>query len=187
LFDLFFRIYSLREFISLSLAICYCLIVSEDEPDKEILKDLDFIRDNTHEKLKIPLSISELIILTNYGRNIGKLIEFRNNEGMVKEFTMWELIKYSKESYFRLAMHVVKIAKKYSLDIPMKASGALIEIPMPPPEFAAKPVQSSAPAAKSDEPVVIPLPNEPVEEVPDLNPTADDEIGSDDEFDYTHR
>ena len=44
LFDLFFKIYAMREFYTLSLTICYCLITAEEEPDKEIMERLDFIK-----------------------------------------------------------------------------------------------------------------------------------------------
>jgi len=120
LFDLFFKIYAMREFYTLSLTICYCLITAEEEPDEKILKRLDFIKQNTHESIMLPLSTTEMAILTNLGSNISKVIEFRNNDGIDREYPLHLLIKYAKESYFELATFVVKIGKKYSLDIPMR-------------------------------------------------------------------
>jgi len=143
LFDLFWKIYALREFYTLSLTICLALVSAEDEPDQEIIERLNFIKENTHEKLMIPLSVAELIILTNYSHRIGKSVEFKDNNGRTREFPLWLIIKYAKESYFELAKFVVLIAKKYSLDIPVKPSGGMtIEIPtLPPPEFSDRPAQ----------------------------------------------
>lgn len=150
LFDLFWKIYSLREFYTLALTVCFGLISAEDEPDAEILKRLVFIRDNTHAKLQIPLSVAELIILTNYSRKIGNMVEFKDNDGQTKDYPLWMVVRYTKESYFELAQFVVKIAKKYSLDIPMKPSTGTIEIPTAaPPEFADVPVRPQLPAAPS--------------------------------------
>jgi len=165
LFDLFWKIYALREFYTLSLTICFGLISAEDSPDQEILEKLNYIKDNTHDKLKIPLSVAELIILTNYSRQIGKTIEFKDNDGKTREFALWMIIRYAKESYFELAKYVVKVAKKYSLDIPMKpTAGTTIEIPtLPPPDFAEQPVQQ--------QPESSPAPTEPT-----INP--DEPIGN---------
>lgn len=104
---------------------------AEDEPDKDAINRLEFIKDNTHEKLLIPLSTTELIILTNIGqRQFSKPVEFKDNKGKTRELPLHLIIKYAKESYFELARFVVKIAKKYSLDIPVKAgAGSMIEIP----------------------------------------------------------
>lgn len=156
LFDLFWKIYSLREFYTLSLNICLSLITVEDDPDQAIVDRLMFIRDNTHEKLNIPLSIVELIILTNYSRNISKEIEFKDNQGRTRNYPLYEVIRYAKESSFELSQFVVKIAKKYSLDIPIRPSTGMIEIPtMTPPAF------SEFPAQQPPQPAQSPLPQEP--------------------------
>jgi len=129
LFDLFFKIYALREFYTLSLSICYCLVSVEDNPDTEIQKKLDFIKENTHPKLMIPISTAELIILSNMGKGIGTTVEFKDNTRKTREIPLHLVIKYAKESYFELAQYVVQVAKRYSLDIPMKPSSAVFEIP----------------------------------------------------------
>lgn len=113
-------------------------------------------------------------MLTNYGRNISKSIEFRDNNGVTREFPLWLIIKYSKESYFKLAMHVVKIAKKYSLDIPMRGGAGMIEIPSLPPDFSSVPTHpelSPKPLASPESVIEIPNHDKPdVPEVADLNP-----------------
>lgn len=113
------------------MSIAWCLIEAEDEPDKDMIKRLTFVKDNTHEKLLIPLSTTELIILTNIGqRNFGKTIEFKDNNGKTRDLPLYIIIRYAKESYFELARSVVKIAKKYSLDIPIKAgTGGFVDLP----------------------------------------------------------
>jgi len=70
-----------------------------------------------------------MAILTNLGSNIGKVIEFRDNNGKDREYPLHQLIRYAKESYFELATYVTKIGKKYSLDIPMR--GAQQDFVMP--------------------------------------------------------
>lgn len=123
----------MREFYTLSLTICYCLITAEENPDQEIIDRLNFIKENTHEKVRLPLSTTEMAILSNLGSNIGKVIEFKDNDGRDREYALHTLIKYAKESYFELATFVVKIGKKYSLDIPMRTQqGQVFEMPTAP-------------------------------------------------------
>jgi hypothetical protein len=135
LFILFFKVYSMREFITLALTICYCLIAAEDKPDQKIIKRLDYIRDNTHEKILLPLSVTEMAILSNLGSNISKVIEFKDNNGKVREYPLHQLVRYSKDSYFELAKFAVEIAKKYSLDIPMRTGQEAFELPVAPPDL----------------------------------------------------
>ena len=127
--DYFFKIYALREFYYLCLTICECLTEVEEKPDQQIVERLSYIKQNTHQRLLIPLSTAELIILTNMGSNINKPIEFMNNSGESKELLFWVIHKYAKESYNETAKYVVRIAKKYSLDIPFRGGGGAIEIP----------------------------------------------------------
>jgi len=131
LFDLFFRIFAMRELYTLSMSIAWSIIEAEEEPDKSTIKKLEFIKDNTHEKLLIPLSTAEIIILTNIGnRNFSKPIEFKDNKGKTREMPLHVIIRYTKESYFELARFVVNIAKKYSLDIPIRSPvGSMMELP----------------------------------------------------------
>lgn len=78
----------------------------------------------------LPLSTTEMAILTNLGSNISKVIEFRNNDNIDREYPLHQLIMFAKESYFELATFVTKIGKKYSLDIPMR-TGAQQEFVIP--------------------------------------------------------
>jgi hypothetical protein len=115
-------------------------VTAETKPDEEIVKKLEYIKDHTHEKIDIPLTTTELIILRNLGAKFGKMIEFRDNEGKVRELPLHMVIRYAKESYFEMATSVVKIAKKYSLDIPTRPTTGMIEIPTVP-DLLAQPQQ----------------------------------------------
>jgi hypothetical protein len=117
---------------TLSLTICFCLTTAEEAPDARIIERLKFIRDNTHEKIMLPLSTTEMAILMNLGSNISKAIEFKNNLGKEQEYPLHKLIQYAKASYFELAMFVTEIGKKYSLDIPMRQQQMTFEIPTAP-------------------------------------------------------
>lgn len=138
----------MREFYTLSLTICYCLTKAETQPDESIIKRLDFINKNTHEKILLPLSVTEMAILTNLGSNISKVIEFKDNNGMEHEYPLHQLIRYAKESYFELAQFVVQIAQKYSLDIPMRMGQQTIEIPTAPQDLVSLEQAGPEPAAK---------------------------------------
>lgn len=151
----------MREFYSLSLTICYCMITSEENPDQEILKRLDYIKNNTHEKILLPLTTSELIILTNFGRGIGRPIEFTDNDGVVREYSLHQLIRYAKESYFELSQFVVKIGKKYSLDIPMRGQQEVFQIPTAPDLIAIEGTQTSV--QPSSQPSVQPPAQPPIQ------------------------
>jgi hypothetical protein len=122
----------MREFYTLSLTICFCLTTAEESPDSKIIERLKFIRDNTHEKIMLPLSTTEMAILMNLGSNISKAIEFKDNTGKEREYPLHKLIQYAKASYFELAMFVTEIGKKYSLDIPMRQQQMTFEIPTAP-------------------------------------------------------
>jgi hypothetical protein len=122
----------MREFYSLSLTIAFSLVTAEDNPDDEIVEKLNYIKDNTHTKLNMPLTTTEMIILRNLGSPFSKTIEIRDNTNSVRELPLYTIIRYAKESSFEIARCVVKIAKKYSLDIPMRPSTGAIDIPTVP-------------------------------------------------------
>lgn len=122
----------MREFYTLSLTICYCLVTAEDTPDSDIVRRLDYIREHTHPKINLPLATTELIILTNLGRGISGLVEIQDNLGRTVEYPLHQFIRYAKESYFELAKFVTKIGKKYSLDIQMRSDASnTFTLPVP--------------------------------------------------------
>jgi hypothetical protein len=117
------------KFYTTSLSIAYCLVATEDKPDDEILKRLEYLRENTHEKLNLPIAMTELIILTNLSKGLGRPIEFRDNNNKTIEMDLGRIIKYAKDSYFELAQIVIRIAKKYDVSIPMRGDTGVMDIP----------------------------------------------------------
>lgn len=92
------------------------LISCEPEPDKENKKRLDWIYENTHDKVKEPLSVIELAVFKNIDRGLSREIDIGN-----KTFTLTELYKILDEVALELTGIVINIAKKYSIDIPVSA------------------------------------------------------------------
>lgn len=104
-------------------------MATEDKPDDEILNRLEYLRENTHEKLNLPIAMTELIILTNLSRGLGRPIEYKDNHNKTVEMDLGRIIKYAKDSYFELAQIVIKIAKKYDVSIPMRGDTGVMDIP----------------------------------------------------------
>jgi hypothetical protein len=94
------------------------LITSEPEPDKEMVDRLNWIYENTHEKVKESLAIVELAVFKNLDRGLNREIEIGD-----KEFNLTQLYKYLDEVSLELSEIVITIAKKYSIDIPMASLG----------------------------------------------------------------
>ena len=85
-------------------------MATEDHPDEDILHRLEYLRENTHAKLNLPIAMTELIILTNLSRGLGRPIEYKDNNNKTVEMDLGRIIKYAKDSYFELAQIVIKIA-----------------------------------------------------------------------------
>lgn len=105
---------------TLLIKIVNSLIASEPEPDKENKKRLDWIYENTHERVNEPLSIVELAVFKNLDRGLSRELELGD-----KTFTLVELYKYLDEVALELSGIVISIARKYSIDIPVQALGSM--------------------------------------------------------------
>jgi hypothetical protein len=90
------------------------LIASEPEPDEKLIKRIKWISENTHEEVKEPLSIIELVVFKNLDRGLSREVEISN-----KTYLLVELYKYLDEISKELTKIVIGIAKKFSLDIPI--------------------------------------------------------------------
>lgn len=90
------------------------LISSENEPDLKMKERLEWIYKQTHEKVKENLSIVELTVFKNLERGLNREVEINN-----KSFYLTELYRYLDEISSELTRMVIKISKKYSLDIPI--------------------------------------------------------------------
>jgi len=100
------------------------LIILEDKPDMKLKEEVEWIAQNTHEKVKEPLDIIERVVFKNLQFGLNKEIEVGN-----KEYTLAELHHLLHEVSSRLMRIAIKIAKKYSLEIPIdfRATGKTFE------------------------------------------------------------
>lgn len=71
----------------------------------------------------------EQIILRNLGANMNKSVEFKDNKGVTQEMPINQIVKHAKDSYFRIAILVTHIAKKYDVSIPIRGEVGKLEIP----------------------------------------------------------
>jgi hypothetical protein len=99
---------------SLLIKLVESIIYSEPEPDKVILKRLEWLYSNTHSEVEESLPIVELAVFKNLERGLNREIDIGN-----KSFYLVELYKYLDEIAKELSNIVIEIAKKYSLDLPL--------------------------------------------------------------------
>jgi hypothetical protein len=88
------------------------LISSEPEPDPIVLERVNWIYNNTHEKVNIPLAIIELAVYRNLDKGLNRELDIGN-----KTFVLTELYKYLNEVTIELTKVVIKVATRYSIDI----------------------------------------------------------------------
>lgn len=112
---------------SLSLAEAIVKLDKNTQPklnpiNDKYLKDLEFISDNTHIKVMMPLSDVESIVSSKPLEQWRTSIDLQDNKGdririnETKETTVIDLNRMLKESYRTCLLIVVDIAKDYSLD-----------------------------------------------------------------------
>jgi len=94
------------------------LISAEPEPDEKHKKRVKWIYEHTHKKVLTHLSIVELAVFKNIDKGLNCEIELGENT-----FYLTELYNILDEISKELSTIVIKIAKKYSLDIPMMNVG----------------------------------------------------------------
>lgn len=96
------------------------LIKAEPELDMEMRLKIDFIKDNTNDKIVQPLSIIEYVVFNNIEktRNFNREIDING-----KSYNMIYLYKTLNEISSQLTDIVVTIAKKYSIDMPIISYG----------------------------------------------------------------
>lgn len=94
------------------------IVEAEDKPDEKMKTDIEFIYNNTDEKIMQPLSLVELAVFKNIDKGLNRQIELGN-----KEVAISELYRHLEKIRWKLVLMVVQIAKKYTLEIPMNALG----------------------------------------------------------------
>lgn len=102
------------------------LISSEPDPDIKFQKRIDWIYEHTHEQIDFPLPIIELAVFRNLDKGLNKEIDIGS-----KTFLLVDMYKYLDEISKELSTIVVKIGKKYSVEIPFSnpyQSGSSIKI-----------------------------------------------------------
>jgi hypothetical protein len=88
------------------------LILAEGDVKDDLLKEINFIEDNTSEDVCIPLSVIELCAYQNRSR--GTQYEVTLYE---KQYTISELHRICSRVIGRLCRIVISIAKRYSLEV----------------------------------------------------------------------
>jgi hypothetical protein len=96
------------------------LISAEPEPNEKDRKRVNWIYHNTHKNVKEELSIIELAVFKNLDKGLNRELDIGN-----KTFTLIELYMYLDEIEVELSKIVIKIAKRYSVDIPVQAFGGV--------------------------------------------------------------
>lgn len=103
---------------TLLIKLAKALIESEPEPDAEARKKLDWISENTHEKVMQNLAVIELVVFKNLGTGISLS---REVEIGGRNFYLVDLYKYLDEITSEITLIVVKTASRYSLDMPISS------------------------------------------------------------------
>jgi len=122
-----------RNFLQ-AMNLCQDIINAEDKENKVLQKKLNWIKQNTTKKLKIPFHVVETYVSKYSMKPLTFAVEVpintEKNRTMYKEFEMLELIINMKEAYEGMREIVTEIAKKYSISIPMQSSSASFDIPV---------------------------------------------------------
>jgi hypothetical protein len=100
--------------ITILIKLVEALTLSEPTPDIQIQKRLKWIYEYTHKNVEVSLPIIELAVFKNLDKGLNRELEIEN-----KTFLLIELYKYLDEISKELSGMVIKIAKKYSIDLPM--------------------------------------------------------------------
>lgn len=103
---------------TLLIKIVNSLLSSENESNKKLKERVDWIYENTHKQVMIPLSIVEFVVFTNIqkSQNLNRQVEIDK-----KEFHLIELYRYLNAIEKELCQIVIQIAKRYSFEIPFSA------------------------------------------------------------------
>lgn len=120
-----------RNFLQ-ALNLCQDIIKAEDNPNKELQKELDWIKKHTTKELNIPFIIVETYVSRNANKSLTYTVEVPTSQSRPKryqEFELIELIIEMKRAYEKMRSIVTRIAKKYSIDVPFHKE-AEISIPV---------------------------------------------------------
>lgn len=99
---------------TLLLKLLSALIEAEPNPDEEMRARVKWLYENTHPKVNYKIAIVEDVVISNVGKGINKELEIGD-----KAFYFYELKGYLDEISLELLIDVIKICKKYNLEIPI--------------------------------------------------------------------
>lgn len=95
----------------------YDVIYAEKKVRPEIIKEVDFIKDNTHEKINTALSIFEFIYNKNKSvSTTSKPIFIKTNKGW-RSFYYSQFLKIWQETFFNISKVQTKILKDYNFSV----------------------------------------------------------------------
>lgn len=109
------------------------IIKAEDNPDKKLLKELNWIKEHTTEKLNTNYFVIVQTIVRKMVFPLTTLVEVKISPRRTKEFELGELISEIENAHIKINDIVRQVAKKYSIDIQVGGFGggqvSLPEIP----------------------------------------------------------
>lgn len=108
------------------------IVKAEDTPDQELLKKLEWIKENTTDRLCTNYFLMVHIIIRNMSKSLDYDIDIKNSPKRSSKFTLGEVISEMEQAHISINDIVREIAKKYSLDISFNQTGQIVlpEIPM---------------------------------------------------------
>lgn len=120
-----YRIEDVRNNYGAILHLALEVVKAEDDPDKNLLKKLEWIKANTTTRLhtnyfKVVHTIARKLALP-----LTFPIEVKVKPRRTREFELGELIAEVEEAHIRINEIVREVAKKYSIDITFVKAGEL--------------------------------------------------------------
>jgi len=100
---------------------------SDSSPEvKKLLKELNYVKENTTEKLKTHYFLIVHTIVRNMHRPLSFPVEVRTGQRHTVEFELGDLINELEEAHIKINEIEQQIAQHYSIDIPFSQQGQAI-------------------------------------------------------------
>lgn len=129
-----FRVETVRNNYNAILNLALEIVKSEDTPDMNLLKKLNWIKDHTSKNLNVNYFLIVQTIARKLAYPLTTPIEIRVYPRKTKEFELGELTAEIEEAHIRINEIVRDVAKKYSIDISFSKAGE-INLPIMPKEM----------------------------------------------------
>jgi len=105
------------------LHLAFEIIKAEDKPNESALKKLQWLKNNTTQKLNTNYFVIVNTLARKMHYNLDAPIEIERSHGKTYEVSLGELISELENAHIEINDIVRGVAKKYSLDIPFKSTG----------------------------------------------------------------